>query len=322
MSSLNVHTILKGPDSLPTNHISAVLDNILKFIENGINVIWVFDPKRHIKQKSALQKKRIETTKHRNESKIKEFKETEAVIANEIREINAVDGLTPEQKKELIDAQLKNFGSIANSKDHYEKMVSGKLNIFSIGKADLIKIFDDLSIPYIIAPDNIEAEQLCALLNRTDRCSYVMSKDMDSIVFGAKKLLWRDSKKNKKDHYFLIELDAILGEHKIDQDTLIKACVALGCDFADKTKGVGPVRVLDMVSNAAFQFTEEQKVAINIFKHGFFTMDSRAYVLKELDRVNTMDRRPTKYDELRKWLIDFKGFNKKIAKLDAVFAAK
>jgi 5'-3' exonuclease len=77
MSAVNVRMVLKGGDGLVTNHISTIVNNIIKLYSNGILPVCIFDPKKHIITKSEVQKKRAETSKERNEVKLKDFKESE-----------------------------------------------------------------------------------------------------------------------------------------------------------------------------------------------------------------------------------------------------
>ena len=76
----------------------------------------------------------------------------------------------------------------------------------------------------------------------------MLSPDSDALIFGAKKIIKRDTtrtKKRKKKIYFLYDLKKLKSKHKLSQNDLIKVALCLGTDFNPKgVKGIGEKTVL------------------------------------------------------------------------------
>jgi len=120
----------------------------------------------------------------------------------------------------------------------------------------------NMNVLYIEAPNGFEAEQYAAHLVKEGIGYAVMSSDADALVFGSPVVI----KREKGGKFTLHELDKILMKHDITQDQLIKISVALGCDFAEKSKGVGIKTVINKIKNDKVQFTDDQLKAIELFK--------------------------------------------------------
>jgi flap endonuclease-1 len=115
--------------------------------------------------------------------------------------------------------------------------------VIHITKEDIIelkKLFDDSNIQYYIASS--EAEKYCAYLNKINFVDVVLSNDLDTLVFGCKKVLTIN-----KNVYFEYDLDNVLNQLSITNDKLIDLCIASGCDFDSKgISGIGPKKALDL----------------------------------------------------------------------------
>jgi 5'-3' exonuclease len=317
MSAVNVRMVLKGGDGLVTNHISTIVNNIIKLYSNGILPVCIFDPKKHIITKSEVQKKRAETSKERNEVKLKDFKESETNYNKELATIKGL-GLSAEEEKDFLVSLQNKYKVLFDSKELYGKYFSGDANIFKIARADAMYILDSLNVPYIVAPDNVEAEQLCAILCKTGVCQYVWTKDMDALVFGAPRIIFKEEKSTK---YRVVERKCILEDKKITEAELIRMSVALGCDFAEKIKGIGPATVFTKF--ASVQFDERQKAAIDYFEGKNITEEVKAEIRVRWKLAMDIAKRTTnKLDELVVWLRDIKGFNRVIPKVIEVFTIK
>lgn len=317
MSAINVHMTLKGPDGLVTNHISTVANNIVKLYSHGILPICVFDPVKHIVTKSEVQKKRGETAKEKNELKVRDYKESQSNYEKEIAMINDLK-ISDSEKTEFISSLQMKYKALFDSKDLYDKYFKGDVNLFKIAKADVMYILQSLNVPYIIAPDGVEAEQLCALLCKSGVCQYVWTRDMDALVFGAPRIIFPEKKTTK---YRIIERKSILEEHGIDEKMLIRMSVALGCDFADKVKGVGPATVFTKIVNV--QFDERQLAAVNYFENKNIDEKVKTEIKEKWKLAMDMAVKPIgDISELLKWLKDVKGHNKILPRIEKVFCGK
>lgn len=317
MSSVNIRVVLKGPDGLVTNHISTFINNIIKIYSNGMLPICIMDPVKHIITKSEVQKKRGEQAKERNEVKLKEFKESEENYEKELEMIKGLKLGDAEEADFLSSLQTK-YKALFDSKDLYNKYFKGDASLFKIAKADILHIMQSLNIPYIVSPNGMEAEQLCALLCKSGVCQYVWTKDMDALVFGAPRIIYPEKKTTK---FRVIERKAILEEKKITESELVKMSVALGCDFADKVKGIGPTTVFTKISTVVFD--ERQQAAIDYFENknvdGKIKEEIRA---KWKIAMDTAIKPVGNIDSLLKWLKDVKGHTKILPKIQNLFTHK
>jgi 5'-3' exonuclease len=317
MAALNNKMNLSGPDGAPTFHLKTVLDNIIGMMNNKVLGIWVLDPKKHILSKSAVQSKRVEQTKERNAIKLKGLVEQEKKMQEEITDIKEL--AIGEDEKKILDDIDKKYKHLKDSKNMYQDILDGNLNIFKFAKTDILRLFNGLNIPYIISPDGVEAEQTCAYLNRKGKCDYVYSKDTDAIMFGASTVIYKPPKSLK---FWVVDRLALLNENKIDQKQIVKAGICLGCDFAPKVPGVGPKTVLGKLDS--IEFTDEQKKAEELYHNGNLTKEVIKQINSECKKIAISYARhrekKNEYPAIREWLKTNKGFGEKmLTKLDKLF---
>jgi len=103
-----------------------------------------------------------------------------------------------------------------------------------------------MGVPVIEAP--CEAEAQCAALNKAGKAFAAGSEDMDTLTCGAKVLLRKLTySEARKEPIMEIHLDKVLKGLDLTMDQFIDLCILLGCDYADKIKGVGPKRALEFI---------------------------------------------------------------------------
>jgi flap endonuclease-1 len=112
-----------------------------------------------------------------------------------------------------------------------------------------------LGIPYIQALS--EAEAQCAYLTQKGQVWAVSSKDYDSILFGALRLLrfltisgreYLPSKGISRPLIpEIIELDKLLNYWKISRKEAIDMAIMIGTDFNIGLKGIGPKKALNLI---------------------------------------------------------------------------
>lgn len=219
------------------NEPTLVYNGILSFVCNlkkqGIKQIWVFD--------SVMG----------SVYKDKAYKERTARKDNAMKELEDLYAQT-ENKDEVRIDQL-------------EKVT------FKLGKnviANIKFILNKLKIRWIECGPNIEAEHMCAELTRQKIADYAYTADTDAIIFGAVKTVRmkdeREGNKTKK-MYYVYELKDLLKKHSLTKLQLAQAAIALGCDFVEKVKGVGPASVITKVLSGNIVYTDHQKEIINMF---------------------------------------------------------
>ncbi len=273
---------LTDSEGNPTIHINVILLTILKLKMYNINQYWIFDHSG-VKHNPIKEQELIKRQKRKAEALAK---------AEAIRD------------KDVL------FSSDEEDLQKYDKMAfSVKSNDFN----DVKYLLSQLDVPWIEAPKGVEAEHLCSICTRDASVfgvtmDYVLSPDTDALLFGATKVLKRSKKLKEK--FYVYNLEDILsrdyaiknGTVNIDYDDLIKICVILGTDFADKSKRVGPKTV--MAKFQTIELTDEQKKAVEYIK--------MPVNLADIDRSNAMNQpfsNVDKYAELLEWLYLVKGFN-------------
>lgn len=238
----------------PTGYINSLWQTIVRLIKQHNIMIWVFDSPAPNKLKEREQARR---------KKLREDAATE--------EIDAGSDIEVERKEQLRRRQF----------------------VITPGMIAAIKfILRSLGVRYVDAPAEYEAEHLCACLARMFEESsirgfwpnlprdvkpvvYVMTRDPDALVYGAPRLLWKDTTKSGR--YTIYVLDDILeetlsnvlkyyeGDVEVTMETFVKLCVALGADICPtgKVKGVGPKTVFRRIFE--LEFDDMQTMAIERF---------------------------------------------------------
>lgn len=142
--------------------------------------------------------------------------------------------LKKDELKERSEKRKKATEKLIEEKDD-EKKKSLKKQTFRIETwmIDEIKfMLECFGIPYLVAPENVEAECFAANMTCVDG---VFSPDADAILFGAECLI-----KCSRGELQLYYLSDILNDHGITREQLIMTGVVLGCDFFKDKKTVFP----------------------------------------------------------------------------------
>jgi flap endonuclease-1 len=131
-------------------------------------------------------------------------------------------------------------------------------------------------ITWVEAPKGIEAEQYGAWMTQGDiedrYCRYMISGDSDVILFKGN--LMRPVKKrsatgkSSKTMYQIYEVTAMLQDAGVTYDELVKIGIAMGTDFNDHIKGIGPKTVEKKVKDGTVdgKMTPTDKQAYEYFK--------------------------------------------------------
>jgi len=192
------------------------------------------------------------------------FRSTRLMCDFNIDLVFVFDGQPPELKGEEIRNRrekrkkaLQEWQQALRSRDYakaFSKAVmTSRLTHSMIEDAKLVLTL--LGIPYVQAPSEAEA-QIAYMSMRGDVWA-ASSKDYDTILFGASKLLRfltihgreylprkRITKPLKPE---LIDVDQFLSHHEITRSQLIDIAVLIGTDFNEGIKGVGPKTALRLV---------------------------------------------------------------------------
>jgi 5'-3' exonuclease len=250
-------THLTDPTGIPTAGTNTLLSNILRFQKANATVIGICDNPKPNPYKSAEYKKR-RNARNKAEQKAK------------------------------------------NTSDHDEKKKyeAAAWSLDAAVIADAQMLMKHMGVEFHIAPQGREAEQYAADLAKDGELDIVISNDTDAVMFGAPIVILNNTDKKTKTQfpYVVYKIDEILTMYNIELRTFQKMCVALGTDFAPKTKGVGPKTVFTSGKNK--QLDMEQEVALS-------------YIRSELPLVDVeVSKTSLNKNALINWLVESKGFNR------------
>jgi flap endonuclease-1 len=109
------------------------------------------------------------------------------------------------------------------------------------------KLLRLMGIPVIDAP--CEAEAQCAYLATLPSIYGAGSEDMDTLTFGAKKLLRHLTfSEARKMPIMEISLDKVLEGLNFTMEQFVDLCILLGCDYCDSIRGIGPKKVKTLLT--------------------------------------------------------------------------
>ncbi len=161
-----------------------------------------------------------------------------------ITPIFVFDNIAPSIKQSTLDKR-KEFHNIMNLK-YYKAITQDEKKKYYFAKSeityqeikeciDLIKLFN---YTVIEAPE--EADSQLADLMRHNTVDYIVTDDMDILVFGGNKILKNFTVSDKK-KIQEINLDILKKDAKLTHNQLIDLGILLGCDYCPCMKGIGPI---------------------------------------------------------------------------------
>lgn len=136
---------------------------------------------------------------------------------------------------------------------------------------DIQILLQMFGIDYIVAPPEVEAEQLGAYMTSEASgpiCRYMLSADSDVLAFGGNLLrlhFTKNSNGSRKTIYVPYDLSTILDACEISRVQFVQMCTLMGTDFCDKIDGLGPARILSKIKDNAFFTTPAQEMALKYF---------------------------------------------------------
>lgn len=96
----------------------------------------------------------------------------------------------------------------------------------------------------VVAPT--EAEKECAFMCAEGAVDVVLTNDTDALPFGAPLTLFQFGRPNA----YLVRLDRLLAELRMDLTLFRHFCIMCGCDFVKRVPGVGPAKAFGMLTHA------------------------------------------------------------------------
>jgi flap endonuclease-1 len=188
-------------------HLIGIKQEIQKFNNYNIKPIFVFDGTPPEAKQRVLQERALEKNKKKDR-------------------ITELEKSIPENVDEMIDSDSDDSEIIKIKKINNE-IKRLKKNILYVNKKhslEVIELLKSLGIPFLKSSG--EAEQTCAILQKTGQVDYVLTEDTDSLTFGAKKVLF-----NIKNNLILCDLEIILNKLELTNLEFIDLCILCGCDY-------------------------------------------------------------------------------------------
>lgn len=184
------------------------------------------------------------------------------LIKYNITPVFVFDGMHPKIKSQVIE-QRKEFQNFMQQK-YYQAITQDEKKKYYFMKSgityeeikecmDIIRMFG-----FTIVESPEEADSQLAELIKHDKINYVVTDDMDILVFGGSKLLKNFTVSDKK-KIQEIDLDTIKKEIKMNQSQIIDLAILLGCDYCPSVKGVGTI--------GAYKLMQEYKDLETVMKN-------------------------------------------------------
>ena len=182
------------------------------------------------------------------------FYKTVNYLSLGIEPIYVFDGKPPEDKNELIKERNKKAWDAKNklkeSKNPEDILKYEKLSIRMTKKHidDIKHLLNLMGVEYI-QDEKGEAEGIASELCRIGYVDYVVTEDMDALVYNCPRMIRNNLDKSikTKDIISVINLEEILKLLNLNQDKFIELCVLCGCDYCENIPRIGYVKSLKII---------------------------------------------------------------------------
>ena len=159
-----------------------------------------------------------------------------------ITPIYIFDGVSPKLKQDLKD----------------KRKLTKNIIITKENVVELKQMLKDQGVSHFTAPH--EGEKYCAYINRQGYADYVLSNDLDTLLFNCTDVITL-----KGFDYTLYNLENILTKLDILFYQLIDIGIASGCDYATHgIKGLGPKKSLNLSKEHLTNFLSKYQVDFDI----------------------------------------------------------
>ncbi len=236
-------------------------------------------------------------------------------ISLNIELIFVFDGKPPENKQSCINERKekskKALEKAETCENEEEKLKLKKASLRITGEMinDVKNLLNLLGISYI-HPDG-EAEAYASELCRIGYVDYVLTEDMDTMVYGCPRIIRNciDKSLKRKDIVSIFTYSNLLTDLDISEDKFIEFCILCGCDYCPSVPKIGNITALklikkhkdikDIMDNTSYEFPEGYLDTFNSAKENFFIFRDKVKV-EDIKLINS----DLNIDGLRKFLID------------------
>ncbi|XP_030540659.1 flap endonuclease 1-like [Rhodamnia argentea] len=209
------------------------------------------------------------------------FYRTIRLLEAGIKPVYVFDGKPPDLKKQEL---AKRFSKRADAledlavaiasqnREDIEKFSKRTVKVTQQHNEDCKKLLRLMGVPVVEAPS--EAEAQCAALCKAGKVYAVASEDMDSLTFGAPRLLRHlMDPSSRKVPVMEFEIFKILEEMNLDMNQFIDLCILSGCDYCESIRGIGGLTALKLIR----QHGSMENILGNINKQRYHIPDNWPY---------------------------------------------
>ena len=229
-------------------YLDCFLNLILKLRHHNVHPIFVFDG--GYPDEKIQEKKRRETEKKKQASKIKEiekdilvYRQTKIVSTLLLDVYQKAKKREEKQRQSLLLRPSQNFNlSVVVNK--LEKMKNNTISISSDDYKRLQELLSILGVAWLVAGE--EAEKHCVYLIKKNIADAVCSEDSDCLAYGASKFLCKPNFSNGT--FCCIEFEKILEIWNWNRKQFLDFCIMCGTDYNNNIRGIGVKRAWDLIS--------------------------------------------------------------------------
>ena len=165
------------------------------------------------------------------------------------------DGKPPIEKKDLLIERSKKAEEnkiLSETTTNPEEALKHEKSSIRVKKHhidDIKQLFDLMGVSYI-HPEG-EAEAYASELCRIGYVDYVVTEDMDTLVYGCPRMIRNclDKTIKRRDVVSVINLETILKDFNMNMKEFIDMCILCGCDYCPTIPKVGTIRSFNYIQN-------------------------------------------------------------------------
>jgi flap endonuclease-1 len=198
----------------------------------------------------------------------------------------------------------------ANNVEDMERFAKRTVKMDKTHIDDCKKLLRLMGMPVVEAP--CEAEAQCAALAKADKVYAAASEDMDTLTFGAPRLIRRMwASEAQKLPLMEINLAKAIDGLGLTMDQFVDVCILSGCDYCDGIKGVASTTAYKLIKahgslKAAIATIESEKMPVGVD----YDAVKQLFTHPDVADPSTIELKWGDPDEagLKEFLVDGKGF--------------
>ena len=202
-----------------------------------------------------------------------------------IEVIFVFDGKPPDLKQECIKERKKKVQDAkdkmvsCNDEEKKNELEKSTLRLTKDMIDNVKKLLNLMGISYIHM-DVGEGEAIAGELCRIGYVDYVLTEDMDTLVYGSPKLIRNclDKSLKRKDIVSIIDYNEMIKGFEMTDEQFVKFCILCGCDYCTNVPKVGNTTALKMIKkhNNIENIIEEYKNKYE-FPEGYAELFNKSY---------------------------------------------